>query len=150
MKECKQCGVKKELQEFYSHPWTKDRKLPRCKQCILEWRKTEEEKLLARARDKKRDKEPDRKLQKKKILYKFRSENPEKWKAEQMVSNFLRYHKEQKPKVSAVSWEWWRIHLHHPDYSRPNEVIPCTPKEHRAFHSGTLKEKEEYIKIFPF
>lgn len=58
---------------------------------------------MSRVRDKKRDQDPKRKAQKKITLYKFRKENPEKWEAEQKVSNFLRYHKDLKPIKSSVS-----------------------------------------------
>lgn len=150
MKKCKACHNEKDLSEFYTHTQTKDWFLWSCKECIKSGRKTERERALARIRDKKRDQDPKRKAQKKITLYKFRNENPEKWKAEQKVSNFLRYHTDLKPIKSSVSWDTWRLHMHHPDYSKPNEVIPCTPKEHRAFHNWELEEKREYILILPF
>jgi hypothetical protein len=83
-------------------------------------------------------------------MKKFRTENPEKWKAEQKVSNFLRNNKDLKPKESIISGEKGIIHLHHPDYTKPNEVIPCTPREHRAIHAGKIEEKKEYIITLPF
>lgn len=150
MKKCKECSNEKDLSEFYTHTQTKDWYLWKCKECIKSGRKTEHERAMSRVRDKKRDQDPKRKAQKKITLYKFRNENPEKWGAEQKVSNFLRYHKDLKPIKSSVSWDTWRLHMHHPDYSKPNEVIPCTPKEHRAFHNWELEEKREYILILPF
>lgn len=103
MKICKQCLQEKEEILFYSHPLTKDKLLSKCKECVKLGRKTEHERFLSRLRDKKRDQDPKRKEQKKKVLIRFREQNPEKWKAEQSVSNFLRYHKDLKPTKSAVS-----------------------------------------------
>lgn len=150
MKKCKKCSIEKEISEFYKHPQMWDGHLWICKLCISERNRSEEWRERQRIFDKKRSKDPKRKAQKKITLYKFRTEHPDKWQAEIKVANFLRYHKDLKPKESSVSWETWRLHLHHPDYSKPNEVIPCTPKEHRAFHNWELEEKREYILILPF
>lgn len=103
MKICKKCLQEKEENLFYSHPKTADRLLPKCKECVKSGRKTEHERSLARIQEKKRGQDPKRKEQKRKVLKHFREENPEKWKAEYSVSNFLRYHKEFRPTISSVS-----------------------------------------------
>lgn len=51
---CKQCLCDKFEIEFYKHPQTKDWIMHRCKKCILDWRKTDHEKELARQYNKKR------------------------------------------------------------------------------------------------
>ena len=85
-------------------------------------------------------------------MKKFREKNPEKRYAQKKVNNFIRFHKELKPDYCFVSWEKSKIiHLHHFDYTKPNEVIPCTPKIHSDFHRWIIKEiKEEWILKLPF
>ena len=60
-KICKECLIEKDLYEFYKHPqwvlWT----LPRCKECIKTWRKTERERKMARVNDSKISKKLNRK-----------------------------------------------------------------------------------------
>lgn len=90
MKQCKECLQEKELDEFYNHPQTKDKKLPRCKECIKAGRRTEKEREMARIRDKARTKTEKYKVKQKRYFEKFKKENPEKRKAQHKVSNFWR------------------------------------------------------------
>lgn len=149
-KTCKECWIEKELYEFYKHPqwvlWT----LPRCKECICKWRKTERERSMSRINDKKRNSCLNRKIQMNNNRIKFRIKYPEKYRAHKLVSNFFKNNKELKPIVSYISWDIWIIHLHHLDYNKPNEVIPCTPKEHSDIHKWIIDIKDEYVLILPF
>lgn len=149
---CKECGVCKDLNDFYGHPLTNDKRMGRCKSCVLIGRKTEHELKLARVRDRKRYNESGkRRSWIRKNSGKFRIKFPWKARASQLVAlYFKRVGSISKPKKSFVSGETGIIHLHHFDYSRPNEVIPCTPLEHRAFHKGSLCVKKEYILVLPF
>ena len=103
MKECKSCNLQKEYEDFYRHPLTKDLRMAKCKECIKSERRTPEGREKARIQDLKRAKNPKRIAQKKKTLYSFRERNPIKWQAQYAVGNFLRYHKDLKPKKSTVS-----------------------------------------------
>ena len=152
MKQCKECLMEKDLEPFYSHPGTKDRRTSRCKECIKSGRKSERERSMARVIDNKRYKTESWIKKLSSNTKKFREKYPEKRKAEQMVSNIIRKKdiRYVRPKYSFVSGATWRIHLHHFDYSKPFEVIPCTPLEHAAFHKWTLEVKEEYIWKIPF
>lgn len=93
MKQCKECLQEKELDEFYNHPATKDKKLPRCKECIKAGRRTEKEREMARIRDRERTKTEKFKIKQKRYSEKFKREQPEKRKAQVRVSNYLRYKK---------------------------------------------------------
>lgn len=63
MKICNQCWINKSFDEFYKHPLTKLWVMWRCKICVLNWRKTEHEKMLSKVREKKRYEEnPRRRL----------------------------------------------------------------------------------------
>lgn len=141
MFKCIRCWVEKEKICFYSHPETIDWISHKCKECCKEacrWKYNPSYEV-------ERNKNPKRKEYKKKYLKDFRKENPEKWNAQKLVNNFLRYRPELKPKKSLVSGETGIIHLHHFDYSKPFEVIPCTPKEHKQFHLSELHVKPEFI-----
>lgn len=58
---------------------------------------------MARISDKKRCSTEKRKEFSKKRLIEFRSNSPEKYKAQQMVNNFLRKNKDLKPTKCAVT-----------------------------------------------
>jgi hypothetical protein len=146
-KKCKECGVVKDLDLFYWHPLTKDRRQGRCIECILAGRKTEHELSLARKRDYKRyHTNKERRAFHTRNVVNFRKKYPEKYSATLLVRYyFKRKGSIERPKKSWISGLGGIIHLHHHDYSKPNEVIPCTPLEHRAMHKGSIKIKPEYI-----
>jgi len=86
-----------------------------------------------------------------KKLVDFRNKNPEKYLAQRLVANYWRKHKNEKPNICFVSWENWKIQLHHFDYTKPNYVIPCTSQIHSDFHTWKIKDiKKERILILPF
>ena len=148
-KDCKQCTKNKPLSDFYSHPLTKDKVTGRCKECIKSGRRSEKERTMARAHDILRAKTPKRIAYQKMITHRFRTENPIKWKAECVVTNYVRKLKSkwwEKPKNSFISNEFHtHIQMHHPDYSKPLEVVPCTPSEHRKIHQWIIIVEEKHI-----
>ncbi len=151
-KICKECFIDKLLSEYYAHPqwvlWT----LPRCKECILKWRRSERERAMAKPINKKRSKKLDRMEYRKNGLIKYRKKYPEKYKAQRMVAKFLNKNPSYKQTRCSVTWlEWWIIHMHHYDYSKPNMVIPCNPQTHSDFHTWRIQEiKPEWILELPF
>lgn len=150
MKTCKNCLQEKPLEDFYSHPDTKDWRLSSCKECIKEWRRSENERIMARRRDNERSKRKDRIEYLTRNTKKFRLKNPEKYIAHKLIDNFFKKNPKLKPERSLVSWLGWRLHMHHFDYNKPNCVIPCTPLEHSMFHKWNIEIKEEYIITLPF
>lgn len=148
-KDCKQCNHNKPLTEFYSHPLTKDGTINRCKECVKLGRRSEKEREMARAHDILRAKTPKRIAKSKIITERFRTANPLKWTAECMVNNYIRKLKKkwwQKPSHSFISNELHsHIHLHHPDYEKPFEVVPCTPSEHRKIHLWQIIVEKKHI-----
>lgn len=149
MKVCKKCLQEKSLEEFYSHPWTLDKRLWSCKECVKEERRSEHWRAMARINDKKRFNDPKRKAHQKKHLQEFRKNNPEKWNAQKMVNNFLRNNKEMKKKNCSICWKECRVHYHHFDYTKPNEVIPCCAMDHSKFHHWKLEVQSEWIFVLP-
>lgn len=89
-KKCKECDEKKSITDFYSHPQTKDGTINRCKECVKKGRRSERERIMARAKDILRAKTPKRIAQNKKLSERFRKQNPLKWKAECIVNNYIK------------------------------------------------------------
>lgn len=145
---CIKCWIHKDNSEFYKHKQTIDWILHKCKDCVKQYQKEKDNSLIDRIREQ----TPKRKEWKKSFLKQFRIDNPEKVYAQRKVAGCLRKYPELKPIKCAVTWvEWVRLHLHHFDYTKPNEVIPCTPKIHTDFHRWIITEiKEEWKIILPF
>lgn len=145
MKTCKKCFHEKPFQEFYTQKWMTDWFFSFCKECVKAIRRTPESREKARISDNKRYSDPKRKEYKKKKLIEFRSKNPEKFKAHNMINNFFRANREMRKKACSVCWKEWRIHYHHFDYSKPFDVIPCCAMCHSWFHSWKLQVEEKFI-----
>ena len=147
LKTCSECRIEKIADDFYWHPQTRDKLLPRCKECIKKWRKTERELSMARVRDKKRLSDPKRKAYARKHLLSFRERNPEKYKAQCLVNHFFSKYPEFKEKKCRVCDKECLLHYHHFNYEIPNNVIPCCPACHSKFHRNLLEVSEELILI---
>jgi len=150
MKICKECGLSLILDNYYSHPLTRDWKMARCKECVKKWRRSEKERAMARIIDNKRS------LIEKRIVYitqntkAFRLKNPEKYKAHQLVNNYIRYNKDKKPNKCVNCNLEGRIELHHENYNLPNEVIPLCSLCHSRRHCWDFEIKDEWKILFPF
>ena len=148
-KICKECLIEKDLSEFYKHPqwvlWT----LPRCKECIKAWRKTERERKMARVKDSKRSKTIKRKKYAKEHHEKRIINNPEKKYAQYLVQKYFRFKKNLRPNKCCNCMKIWRIELHHEDYTKQNEVIPLCPLCHRQYHSWIIDIVKDII-VLPF
>lgn len=149
MKKCKECNLEKELSEFYKHPQWVMGTLPRCKDCIKKWRKTEREREMARINDLKRSKSPKRIAYSIERTRKYRQVNPEKWNAHKLVNNFLRKNYLYKPSRCSICGSNSNLHYHHFDYSLPNMVISCCARCHKKLHSW-LSYDNTMITILPF
>lgn len=149
-KICKECGVEKELTEFYKHPqwvlWT----LPRCKECIKKWRRSEREREMSRIIDNKRSKTEKRKKYQKKRDIKRNKTNQIKKNAHIKVWNFIRNNKGKYNFKCVICWKQDRIEKHHEDYNKPNEIIPFCSLHHKRRHCWDFEVKKERIIILPF
>ena len=145
MKKCKECLMEKESEEFYKHPLTKDWLQWRCRNCILKWRHTEKELEMARKRDYDRYHNPDNK-RRMYVLKNYRKYNPrEKILARQLVYKEFLKNRSIVPEKCPITWLPVEC-LHHFDYSKPLEVIPCSIRWHWRLHSKNPPEiKEEWI-----
>ena len=147
---CKECEIEKELWDFYSHPEWKNWVLWRCKGCIKRWRKSPKEREMAREWEKDNRVRPE--WYSAMMSKKFREENPEKYKAHMKVNNYLRsaYDSKSPFKTCYNCFEWWKIELHHEDYSKPNDVVPLCIPCHRRKHCWDFEINPKKIVRLPF
>lgn len=131
-KKCKQCGIEMSIDFFYIHPLTKDKHMWRCKECMLKWRRSDLERQMAREWEKKNRVRP--------VWYiynytkKYRLQNPDKYKAHNLVNNFIRDKWLTRKDFCMNCLCDNFLELHHPDYTKPFDVIALCPLCHKWHH----------------
>lgn len=156
-KTCFKCLKHKPLSEFYKHSRMVDKHLNKCKDCTKEdVRKHRQENLeRIRAYDKLRGSMPHRvaarkeyaktlegKLAHARAHKKFKVSNPVKDKAHNAVNNAVRDGRLIPWPVCAIPECCSRPEAHHPDYTRPLDVVWLCAKHHREAHAIAKKLKE--------
>lgn len=135
---CKICWVDKDdtKENWYFHSWK--RHWLKCKQCLLEWRKSEYERVMARERDKKRyENDINRRMYIFKRNLKARDEKWYWWvhsKTERRISKL-----KLRPNVCPICWYEWRIISHHPDINIWNEIVFCCQICHDKIHRNKIE-----------
>jgi len=148
VKICFKCGKKKALSEFYKHPQMGDGHLNKCKECTKkDSRKTRADNLdyyqeydrnRPNAKERAQQAKLYQKTKKGKIIKAKCSKNwglnnPEKRKAQNMVNNAVRDGKIIK--LPCEHCDNPKSQGHHPDYTKPLEVIwlcaTCHSLEHK-------------------
>lgn len=142
MKKCKRCNLPKSENDFYQ--WG-SKKNNICKSCFKESAKLwsashkEERKSIQQRWNQKHQrsymKEYIRKNRKKisERLVKWRLANPEKAKAHWTVRNAIQTERLSKPNACELCGTTKeKLDGHHPDYSKPLEVVWLCPKCHRT------------------
>lgn len=150
MKTCKECGFEKPLSEYYAHQKMADGHLNKCKNCVrIRISKHRELNLdQIKAYDKQRAMIPKRiearkeygktdagKIAKKKALEKYRMKHTDRNYARIAVNNALRDGKIEKIPCLICGDE--KVEGHHPDYSRPLDVVWLCNQHHREAHNLT-------------
>ena len=141
MKVCKMCGKEKSLIEYYKHPKTTDGHLGKCKECakidtssnyrnnIQHYHEYEAE----------RRNNETRILDRRKSSKKYSSQNINKRRAQGELYRGVSRGVVTKQKIcshcNAVSE---RPQAHHPDYSKPLEVMWLCGPCHRGLHHGAI------------
>lgn len=119
---CKICKIDKEdtRENWYFHEWK--RFGLKCKQCTLEWRKSEYERVMARERDRERYHNNPERREYLSVLWRQRRKrkwyNPIHLKAEREIAKLW-----VRPTKCPICWMDNRIIAHHPDYSKPYEIV---------------------------
>lgn len=149
-KRCFKCLCDKPLEDFYKHSAMGDGRLGKCKECTkADVRKNRTEKIAHyRAFDKARASQPHRVAARaaysKTPAYaeshaasakRWANRHPERRKASHIVSNAVRDGKIIPWPVCAVPECCGKPQAHHPDYSRPLDVVWLCVKHHKEAHA---------------
>lgn len=135
---CKICWLDKSdtVGNWYFYNWK--RFWLKCKECTLEWRKSEHEREMARKIDNKRyHNNPERK---KYVSEMWNERRERKWyrkihkKTEWRISKL-----KLRPSICSICWCEWRIIAHHPDYNKPYEIVFCCQICHDKIHKNKIE-----------
>ena len=157
MQRCKGCGKIKPLEDFYKHAKTSSGYLSKCKECIKNQVKANRElrKDYYQAYDRNRKNKEERNTKNKQrqslLGWKSHSEsvtrwgerNPHKMKANTMVKNALR--DGALVKLPCFICGKSDVEGHHPDYSRPLDVVWLCVKHHKECHQKYDREKDKLL-----
>lgn len=134
-KLCKVCGDMKPLEDFYRHPDCADGRAHLCKEChktrMTVRRKTNPE---VQAYDRERAKLPHRREKAREITARWRSDNPNGYKAHNAINNAIRDGKIAREPCGLCGSDE-HVHAHHRDYSRPLDVIWLCARCHHRIHA---------------
>lgn len=141
MKRCKLCKIDKPTESFYIHPLMTDGHLSFCKECKKKYARNRSRSVVGREYDRFRNTTPARKLWLKKYAPKRRAKHYQKYRARMYFGDAMRDGRgpEKKPCEKCGDTN---VHGHHPDYSKPLEVIWLCPKHHREIHEQYQRKYE--------
>ena len=134
-KTCFKCKKTLPISDFYKHSQMKDGHLNKCKECtkkdMYNDRHFNRRKEIL-AFDRERANQPHRKEAKAEIYKKWKEQNPERRAAQTKLGSALRSKKiEQLP--CFICGE--KAEAHHPDYSRPLDVVWLCSAHHKQAHA---------------
>jgi hypothetical protein len=146
MKRCFKCGKEKDRLEFYKHPKMSDGLLGKCKECTKKDSAERIEKVKkdpqwlaierARCRDKsERYRQSGKAKRYEGTVKRWRKKHPIKHKAH---SAAIRAHPTPPEACSDCGTKPKVMHRHHPDYSKPKEIVWLCPKCHGLRHRKPL------------
>lgn len=139
MKRCFKCGKDKPIEDFYRHKRMADGHLNKCKECTKrDSRETRAAKLeYYRQYDRDRANRPNR-LQLSVFQTKqYRAEHPNRYVANSKVGNALRDGRLVRPDHCSKCGNKGKVFGHHPDYSKPLDVIWLCQPCHKQVHKET-------------
>jgi hypothetical protein len=138
-KKCFKCQCEKPLDAFYKHSMMQDGHLNKCKECTkkdtLENRQAKLEKY--RQYDRMRASMPHRVAQRSEINKRWFEQHPDRKRAQTKLGRALQ--KGLVKKQPCIVCGALKSEAHHPDYSRPLDVVwMCTP-HHAQTHAMARK-----------
>ena len=117
-KSCSKCRQRKLIEEFYKNSTTKDGYQYQCKICSNNHQKKYRQTKQGKANTKR-----------------YHNRHPERIKIKNLVNHAIRAGKLPRPDTLFCTYCYEMAqHYHHPDYSKPLEVIPLCRKCHRKIH----------------
>jgi hypothetical protein len=144
MKTCFKCLTAKPLTAFYKHAMMADGHLNKCKECT----KTDVKKhrqdnwQYVRDYDRLRASQPHRVAKAKEIQTRWKAQHPERRAAQLQVQYALRKGTLQKTPCMVCGD---KAESHHPDYSRPLDVVWLCPAHHKQAHALVSVEQFEDV-----
>lgn len=140
MKTCFKCGQSKPLSEYYRHAGMSDGYLNKCKECAKRdaWKNRQDNLEHYREYDRSRAKLPKRISASQSITAEYRKRYPERYRANNLVSSALKGGK--LTKLNCWVCGAGKVEAHHPDYSRPLEVVWLCPEHHKEIHLAYPEE----------
>ena len=139
MKTCFKCLCVKPLDQFYKHAQMGDGHLNKCKGCAKDdVKKHRQENWQAvRAYDRLRASQPHRVAKAKEIQARWRAQHPDRRAAQAQVQYALRKGVIQRTPCMVCGD---KAESHHPDYSRPLDVVWLCPAHHKQAHALVANE----------
>lgn len=128
-KKCFKCKKSKPLEEFYPHPQMADGRLGKCKECTKKDARAHAQTPKAIEYQKRREKDPARKVWKAQAQRKHRANNPGRARARNAVANALRDGRLIRLPCEECGNK--RSQAHHRDYRSPLKVRWLCFKHHR-------------------
>lgn len=140
-KQCFKCGVTKAVDAFYKHSRMKDGHLNKCISCTKNDVSNHRLENIERIRsyDRMRSSMPSRKQKLKQNFEKWRDAHPLERKAQIIVGNAIQRQKLKKQPCFVCGET--KVDAHHPDYSRPLDVIWLCRPHHIKLHAEHMKYK---------
>ena len=139
MKQCFKCLCKKPLEAFYKHDRMADGHLNKCIECakydVRKHRQEEWERV--RAYDRMRASQPHRVATRRRVVGEYQQKYPSRIKANNAVSNAVRDGRLKK-QPCWICGE--KAIAHHPDYSRPLDVVWLCQPHHKQAHALVANE----------
>lgn len=134
MKECFKCGEAKPLTEFYRHRSMADGHLGKCKECTKadSAARFAEKREEIREYDRRRSRTPKRRAKVRQYAANGRARSPEKAIARNAVANAIRDGRLVRLPCEVCGSP--NSEGHHPDYSKPLDVVWLCRAHHRLEH----------------
>jgi len=146
-KPCTKCGETKPMHEFYRHPYAKDGRQGKCKECTkadvranrqakldyYQWYERQRANLPHRVEARKQYQQTEAGKQSlRRTRQRYVARNPIKRGAHHITGNAIRDGKLQKQPCEVCGAE--QVHAHHDDYAKPLEVRWLCPQHHQEWH----------------
>lgn len=137
-KTCNRCGLDRDRTDFYLHPQSADGLMGKCKRChkadVKSNRDAKREKYAAY--EQLRAKDPDRKAKRADYQRKHRASNWQKYRARRKLQTEVSMGRITPQPCTYCSNP--KSQAHHPDYSKPLDVIWACFKCHREMEHGQV------------
>ncbi len=130
-KKCFKCGQLKIINDFYRHPGMADGFLGKCKVCVNKYRKEYYKKHIKHIKIYNQTKQG--KISHKKSNVKWRINNPEKIKAQNIINQAL-YKKKLLKEPCRECGAKEKVEGHHEDYNFPLDVVWLCQQHHLNLH----------------